>query len=218
MALAARPITQAQCNSMTAATCNHEQCAYSGGMTTTATRTHAEVYAALIQLERELRNQWLAAIPPIGTHGRGKIRAAAYDRIIRTSPEREALRRELQAADAREHISRDRELAEWQREKDAAAAAAATRRWVQGWLRRLGYRREMTSDSGSSYYALPFARATVRVSDHEVPHTIEREDARSAGQWSWSRCGTHLDTTRPRMELARQLVELRRRLREGASR
>lgn len=48
-----------------------------------------------------------------------------------------------------------------------------------------GWKLEFASDSGSLYFARGGDR--VRVSDHEVPETADREHAREHGGFSWSR-------------------------------
>ena len=88
-----------------------------------------------------------------------------------------------------------RELAETlrrQAEEEARACAAREtwlmaelprlRRAAQAEARRLGGVRVHTSPSGSSYYRMPSGQV-LRISDHAVPHTAERE----AGGWrAWS--------------------------------
>ena len=68
------------------------------------------------------------------------------------------------------------------------------RRAAQAGLRSLGFVRETTTASGSSYYVGAFAprfeRVLVRVSDHAVPMTPERESL----SFTWARDGFEIIT------------------------
>ena len=81
-------------------------------------------------------------------------------------------------------------------------------------LRRLGFQREHKSrDSASAYYRRGSSR--VRVSDHSVPYTAEREAAVAAGGFSWATCGwsIEIDGETSRIDVARKLVAIRRDVR-----
>lgn len=49
-----------------------------------------------------------------------------------------------------------------------------------------------THTNGSVYYSRGGER--LRLSNHEVPRTAEREDAATRGRWSWDRCGWQIIT------------------------
>ena len=68
----------------------------------------------------------------------------------------------------------------------AARPEARLRRYVFRQLRRMGFERETTSGR-SGYYRHDTHDLTVRVSNHEVPWTPAREDARFAGRRGWMR-------------------------------
>jgi hypothetical protein len=55
-----------------------------------------------------------------------------------------------------------------------------------------------TSTHGSVYYSRNGER--LRLSNHEVPATAERDDAVANGKWSWSRCGYQITTERQTVE------------------
>jgi len=55
-----------------------------------------------------------------------------------------------------------------------------------------------TSTHGSIYYARGGER--LRLSNHEVPWTAERQDAADNGRWSWHRCGWQVITERHTVE------------------
>jgi hypothetical protein len=50
-----------------------------------------------------------------------------------------------------------------------------------------------TSTRGSVYYSKNGER--LRLSNHEVPSTAERDDATTNGRWTWTRCGWQIITT-----------------------
>ena len=84
------------------------------------------------------------------------------------------------------------------------------RRDVLACIRRLGFRRETETKSGSLYYIHEQTGVRVRVYDHEVPLTDEREH--NGGGW---RSGWNVligDEFEP-MDAARELVYVRRDLR-----
>jgi hypothetical protein len=85
-----------------------------------------------------------------------------------------------------------------QRAEDARLAAEAAeqahktaldrqRRRIAARLRKLGFRldRRQQGGSGSTYYALGLL--AVRISDHEVPMTEDRQCARENGKHTWAR-------------------------------
>ncbi|MBL4701668.1 MAG: hypothetical protein JKX85_10470 [Phycisphaeraceae bacterium] len=75
------------------------------------------------------------------------------------------------------------------KEQEAVRNFEATRRGAQSELRKLGYRREKTTESGSSYYwnvTKLGVRVTIRVTDHGVPMTDAREAASNAGYHTWA--------------------------------
>jgi len=154
--------------------------------------------------------QFRPTIVPTGTPNRKRLQREADREAHERAclPENRARRRALHA-----ELRRARAV-----EKRRATIAAKradpteqTRRWLQDWLRRLGFRREYRSQSGSAYYRHAAQDVVVRVADHDVPLTAEREDA----GFTWARHGWSLDPSRSRMDLARYLVEIRQELQAG---
>lgn len=88
------------------------------------------------------------------------------------------------------------------------------RRAVQAALRAAGYVREMTSDSGSSYYAKESGFYTsgyhrIRVSNHEVPETDARIEASMRGGFSWANgCNIILDEKKSVDDLLAEVREI----------
>ena len=74
-------------------------------------------------------------------------------------------------------------------------------------LRRMGFRGEIRTQSGSTYYR--FADLTVRVSDHDVPMTDDRAGAVLWGGRTWADNGWSLVVTTG-FAAARWLVDVRR--------
>jgi len=170
-------------------------------------RTSIEIRADLEAFEA----QFVVAAIPAGTPDRRRLQreAVAARNAEARKPEHIARRRflvdELAKATAAER--RRRTLA-----RKAAEPQERTRVWVMKWLRRLGFRRESRTSSGSTYYECGQSR--VRLADHDVPMTAERCHAIEAGCWSWCTHGWNLRIDRPRMELARDLVLIRREVRK----
>ena len=77
-------------------------------------------------------------------------------------------------------------------------------------LRRLGFRREMESKSGSAYYRHDQAGVSVRVSDHEVPMTDEREHNGGGWRTGWN---VLIGDEFEKVDAARELVHIRRDVR-----
>ena len=109
-------------------------------------------------------------------------------------------------------------IAEYKKaERSENAKAAAVRRaadpeeqirqWVFRHLRRMGFKREIRTQSGSTYYR--FADLTVRVSDHDVPMTDDRASAVLWGLRTWADNGWSLVVTTG-FAAARWLVDVRR--------
>lgn len=102
-----------------------------------------------------------------------------------------------------------------QAKRDAEAAAseirrrraARLRRVAQAGLRKLGYVRQTTTDSGSCYYINRETFDRIRISDHDVPMTMERLES----NWSWATHGRtvkiDVDTQTVR-SVRRQLAEI----------
>lgn len=152
-------------------------------------------------------SQFTAATIPAGTPDRRRLQREAYDsaRAEACRPANVARRLSL-AAELSKAVA-----AEKRRQTLAAKAAdpqEQTRAWLMQWLRRLGFRREIRTGSGSAYYTCGECR--VRLADHDVPWTAERQRAIDAGCWSWCTHGWSLRIDRGRMELARDLVLIRR--------
>lgn len=63
-----------------------------------------------------------------------------------------------------------------------------------------------THTHGSVYYSRGGER--LRLSNHEVPRTSEREDAAKHGRWSWDRCGWQVITTRSLDSLHEEIDEI----------
>jgi hypothetical protein len=62
-----------------------------------------------------------------------------------------------------------------------------------------------TSTHGSVYYTRSGER--LRLSNHEVPWTAERQDAAEHGKWSWDRCGWQIITERQTVERCLEEIE-----------
>lgn len=78
-------------------------------------------------------------------------------------------------------------------------------------LRRLGFKRAHKSGSGSTYYDHPNGMR-VRVSDHAVPWSEEREYNRDSNRLSWHDNEDSLDSFHSKIHVARWLVGVKRRL------
>lgn len=85
---------------------------------------------------------------------------------------------------------RDAEIKRLRQEEKAAKTPAqkeaeSARRRIFTALRKLGFKREHTSGA-SAYYSHIRAGLTVRISDHDVPMTAEREHNLAHGGRSWA--------------------------------
>jgi len=94
--------------------------------------------------------------------------------------------------------------------RTAANPQEQTRRWLMRWLRRLGFCRDTRTASKSTYYT--HGECRVRISNHDVPETDERRHNAENGGFSWVTHGWNLRIDASRMDLARDLVEIRREL------
>jgi hypothetical protein len=123
-------------------------------------------------------------IPP-GTPNRKLLQRAARDAAHARSCEpdhiaiRLALFAELRAARSSENRSRAMRRI-W------SDPVFVLRQRVYRALNQIGLRREHTSRSGSAYYSDPAGKIRVRVSDHHVPETAERDYSAANGGWSWT--------------------------------
>ena len=85
-----------------------------------------------------------------------------------------------------------------------------TKNNVLSCLRRLGFRRETQTRSGSLYYVHTDTGVRVRVSDHEVPDTAEREAAGGGWRLGWN---VLIGDDWSPVDAARELVSIRRDVR-----
>jgi len=148
-----------------------------------ASSERAELVAAeqaLADFDGQFRPE---AIPP-GTPNRrlieARTRQAAFAASCRV--ENIARRCELGAAVARASRSLGARRAAAQREADPMTAL---RRTAQAALRAAGFVRDVTSGSGSNYYTRPNGQhelLRIRLADHELPETPEREWNRAQGR------------------------------------
>jgi hypothetical protein len=77
-------------------------------------------------------------------------------------------------------------------------------------LMNLGFRLERITESGSIYFVNHNADVKVRVSEHEVPYTAEREANGSSWMYGWNvLCGDDFE----HRDAARELVHIRRDVR-----
>jgi len=63
-----------------------------------------------------------------------------------------------------------------------------------------------TSTRCSVYYSKDGER--LRLSNHEVPSTAEREDATANGRWTWTRCGWQVITTKSLDSCIKEISEI----------
>lgn len=170
------------------------------------TRTPEQIQQEIDAFESQFAH---TVIPPGTPNRRALQRQADADRLARaTTPENVARRLALLA-----ELRKARRSAA---ARDRAAALAVdpvhqVRQWVYRHLRKMGFRRETRSGSGSAYYRL--GDLTVRVSDHEVPETEARMESRMSGGWTWANNRYSLDQITTRFAAARWLVEIRREVR-----
>lgn len=177
---------------------------------------HAEIEQRIAELETQI-DAWEAEHRPIsyppGTPHRRRLNQEA---------EAECLARRRRDGHQIDPQCRERNalLATLRRSRVARAASAARRtpeqakkRWATKWLRKLGFARECTTESGSSYYERFIGNrwVRIRVADHNVPWTQERAEA----AWSWATHGRQIDVTQSYMEIARKLVEIRQQVRDA---
>lgn len=106
----------------------------------------------------------------------------------------------------RERERREDEAARQRHERVKVQRACAFKN-----LRRWGFRREHASEA-SAYYLRDSDGARVRVSDHEVPETPEREYNAANGGFSWATRGLQIRVDAAPYEFARNLVAVRRRV------
>jgi hypothetical protein len=69
-----------------------------------------------------------------------------------------------------------------------------------------------TSTHGSVYYSRDGER--LRLSNHEVPSTAEREDATTNGRWTWTRCGWQIITTKSFESCMKDISEMEEAINE----
>lgn len=69
-----------------------------------------------------------------------------------------------------------------------------------------------TSTHGSVYYSRDGER--LRLSNHEVPSTAERDDATTNGRWTWTRCGWQIITTKSLESCMREIAEMEEAINE----
>jgi hypothetical protein len=149
--------------------------------------------------------------PPPGTFDRKRIWIA----MQRAARDRACLPENIKV-----RLALCEELKKAQRSATARAAAAkrqrdpqhALRQWVYNHLLKMGFRRETKTSSGSVYYRL--GGHTVRISDHEVPLTSQREDSLASGAHSWADSRWSLELTTC-FAAARWLVDVRRNVLAG---
>jgi hypothetical protein len=78
-------------------------------------------------------------------------------------------------------------------------------------LMSLGWQVE-TSTRGSVYYSRDGER--LRLSNHEVPSTAERDDATTNGGWTWTRCGWQIITTKSLESCMKDISEMEEAINE----
>lgn len=69
-----------------------------------------------------------------------------------------------------------------------------------------------TSTHGSVYYSKNGER--LRLSNHEVPSTTERDDATASGRWTWARCGWQVITTHTLDACMKEIAEIEEAINE----
>jgi len=86
--------------------------------------------------------------------------------------------------------------------------------WACAWLKKLGFKKEKTTRSGSRYFVKindDGRMIRVRVSDHHVPETDERSHNVENGGFSWASCGHEIICGKwtSWIDAGRMLVEIR---------
>jgi hypothetical protein len=89
--------------------------------------------------------------------------------------------------------------------------ADARMRPIHSHLVGLGWTVE-TSTQGSVYYSKNGER--LRLSNHEVPSTVERDDATANGRWTWARCGWQVITTKSLDSCIKDIAEIEEAINE----
>ncbi len=165
-----------------------------------------------IRIEREtFESQFHPEIIRAGTPNRKKLQQEADERgrVGACAPEN-IKRRATLIAEYRKAV-RSEKLRKTLARK-AADPVEQDKRWVAKWLRKLGLKREVTTDSRSAYYSL--GKTRVRVADHDVPITSERQYNADNGGFTWAVHGWNLNLVdSSRMDLARKLVYIRQEVR-----
>jgi len=150
-------------------------------------------------------------------------RCPTFDNVIwaRFTHPHDILRRRAQVAEAQSQWEIRNQ--EYEAERGRDEEERGLRKAIYRALRRWGFRRESGSGHGSVYYkhGSPEIDFTVRVSDHEVPETVERSSNRDNGHFTWSGAWNSLVTRIPtrndyklvaRREVLRWLIDVRRHL------
>lgn len=142
-------------------------------------RTESEITAELQAFESQFRQTAI----PAGTPNRKALQLAENERCHQLAclPENIAKRLALLA-----ELTKVRKSAKL---KSSAALRKANpllqlRSWIYRRLRKMGFVRETQTATGSAYYRCGSRR--VRISDHEVPDTEQRQYNRANGGYSWA--------------------------------
>jgi hypothetical protein len=169
------------------------------------TRIAAEIDVELASFE----SQFQPAIIAAGTPDRKRLRNAARDAAHGQACRPENVARRL-ALIAEREAARRREASRRSAAARAADPVEQLRQWTFRWLRRIGLTRETRTGSGSAYYSVGSCR--VRVSDHDVPMTDERQHNVDHGGFSWATHGwtIRINEQTSRMDVARDLVQIRK--------
>jgi hypothetical protein len=187
---------------------------------------HRDFDIPLIQLEQRLRREQLArrdwpVILP-GTPNRRRLECElAREQDLYLAGEELSLEREAARSELKKQLqaARRQRLAELKRELETPEekAVKAERRKIFAGLRRLGFKREHVSGASAYYVGVATDHDVihVRVSDHEVPYTADRERAVAEGGFSWAVCGWNWVLGAERDETAEEWLErLERRVRQ----
>jgi hypothetical protein len=148
-------------------------------------------------------------MPPPGTVNRKKILQAAIEdyKSQYYHPDRQqkikALNLELKSAQKSERLKET--IA-----RKKADPKVQLQQFAHKKLKEFGFEREVKSSSGSAYYNNPVSQIRVRVSDHKIPSTAEREHNSENGGFTWSNNPNSLDSLENKMDVARWLVGVKR--------
>jgi len=165
-----------------------------------------DIQAAIDAFEAQFRPEF---VPP-GTPDRTRLQAAANeDAHARACTPENIVRRLALIAERKTAVAAARRRATAARK--ARDPDEQTRRWLYRLLRKIGFSRDCRTPSGSAYYTAGEVR--VRIADHDVPMTPERQYTVDNGGWSWATHGWTLDIRQSRCELLRNLVHIRREVR-----